>query len=202
VRVRHRFESFESGAEVLEFSGFEKAAHEGLPLDRDDGLQQANGRLGQQTEGLFRRQKQTLKVGHSGLSGLALDPEGLVAPESFDPCARGFVFDGRWKRISPEGTSFTFGLDEREVFNVERLPSDTDRALEAPICLLCSGEALPEEVVALSRVLVVVPAPEFLDRHVAILGYPGDQRLCRAEGVSELLPYQHYIRDWWPARSR
>jgi hypothetical protein len=173
---------------VLQFAALTNAPPERFPLDCDDGLQQASGRLGQQTEGLFRRQEQTLKVGHSGLSGLALDPERLVAPQRFDARARGFVLDGRWKRISPEGTSFTFGLDEREPFNVEGLARGQDCALEAPIYLLRSSEPLPEDAVAFHRVLAVVPAPEFLDRHVAILGYPVNQRLGRPEGLSELLP--------------
>jgi hypothetical protein len=54
--------------------------------------------------------------------------------------------------------------------------------------MLCSGEPLPEDAVAFRWVLAVVPAPEFLDRHVAILGYPVNQRLGRPEGLSELLP--------------
>jgi hypothetical protein len=76
--VGHRSKSFKSSAEVLQFGALTNATHEGFPIDRDDGLKQANGRLGQETEGLFRCRKQPLEFCDGGLSRLMLDPEGLV----------------------------------------------------------------------------------------------------------------------------
>jgi hypothetical protein len=63
-------------------------------------------------------------------------------------------------------------------------------------------ETLPEEAVALSRVLAGVPAPQVPDGRVGISGYPIDQGLGRAEGLGELLPDHDDIRDCWPARTR
>jgi hypothetical protein len=61
------------------------------------------------------------------------------------------------------------------------------KGVAAPHDDLCTTEhARPASMV--EPVLAVVPAPEFLDRHVAILGYPVNQRLGRPEGLSELLP--------------
>jgi hypothetical protein len=94
-----------------------------------------------------------------------------------------------------EGTSFTFGLDERNSFDLEGLPSCSNRVLEAPIYLLRFGEPLPEEAVALGRVLVIVPEPELLDRSVWIVRYPVDQHSRRPEGLSKLLPQQHDVCD-------
>ncbi len=101
-----------------------------------------------------------------------------------------------------ESVPFDLDLDESQPFRVERRPGYPDRAVEVPIRLFCFEETSPQEAVALSRVLAVVPTPERLDGSVGISGYPVNQRLGRAEGLSELLPDQHDIRDGWPARTR
>jgi hypothetical protein len=104
--------------------------------------------------------------------------------------------------VSGKGLALGLGRGERGPFDFERPPDDLDGLLQPGVRGPGLKEALPEEAVALIRVLMVVPAPEFLDRHVAILGYPVNQRLGRPEGVSELLPQEHDICDWWPARTR
>jgi hypothetical protein len=101
-----------------------------------------------------------------------------------------------------EGVPFDVDLDESQPFRVERRPGYLDRAVEVPISLFCFEETSPQEAVAVSRVLAVVPAPQVPDGSVWISGYPIDQGLGRAEGLSELLPDHDDIRDWWPARSR
>jgi hypothetical protein len=72
--LRHRSETFESSAEVLQLAAFTNATHKSVPVDRDDGLQQACGRLHQRTQDLFRGRKQTLEFGNGGLSLLTFEP--------------------------------------------------------------------------------------------------------------------------------
>jgi hypothetical protein len=74
MRVRERPHSFEASAEVLQFAAFTNASHEGVPVDSDDGLQQACGRLHQRTQDLFGGRKQTLEFGDGGLSLLTFEP--------------------------------------------------------------------------------------------------------------------------------
>ena len=186
--VGHRSKSFKSSAEVLQFAALTNATHEGFPIDRDDGLKQANGRLGQETEGLFTCRKQPLEFCDGGLSRLVLDPEGLVASDGVGPSIGSFLLDRRRETLGSEQLALGFSLLERRPFSGECLPSDPSRRCQARVRVLCFGEPLPEDAVAFVRVLAVVPAPEFLDRHVAILGYPVNQRLGRPEGLSELLP--------------
>jgi len=159
MRVRQRPKSFESSAEVLQFASFTNAPHERFSGDCDDGLQQAYGRLRQLIEGLFRGRKQTLKLGDGGLSRLTLGPEGLVAADDVIPSPVGFFRYCRRERTGGEPLALRLRLDERQPFDLEGLAGYPDRALEVAIYLLRSSEALPEEAVALSRMLVVVPAP-------------------------------------------
>jgi hypothetical protein len=104
------------------------------------------------------------------------------------PVIGSFLLDRRRETLGSEQLALGFSLLERRPFAVVRLPSDPSRRGQARVRVLCFGEPLPEDAVAFHRVLAVVPAPEFLDRHVAILGYPVNQRLGRPEGLSELLP--------------
>jgi len=173
---------------VLQFTALAKAAHEHFPVDCDNGLQHADGRLGQQTEGLLSGRKQPLEFGDGGLSGVALEPEGLVASHRFDACFGRNVFDRCWQGLGREGISLCLDLGDRTLLVVAGLPGYIDCALEVPIALLRFEKTLPEEAVALSRVLAGVPAPEFLDGSLRIFGYPVDQGLGRTEGLGELLP--------------
>ena len=109
MHIGHCSKSFEASAEVLQFAAFTNASHEGVPVDSDDGLQQAYGRLRQRIEGLFRGRKQTLQVGDGGLSGLTLDPQGLVAPHRVDACPGRVLLGRAWKRMSCESIPFSFG---------------------------------------------------------------------------------------------
>jgi len=187
---------------MLQFAALAKAADEGLPVDGYDGFQQANDRFGQQTEGLFRGRKQSLKFGDGGMSRVALDPEGLVPPPRFDGrVCRGF-FHRMWKRMGCEGTAFYVGLDERTAFDGEGLLGDLDRALEVTMGVLSFEETLPEAAVALSRVLSSVPAAQVLDGSLGIFGYPVDQGPGGTEGLGELLPHHHDVGDGWPGRTR
>ena len=136
VGVGHRFESFKSRPDVLEFAAFLDAPHERFPVNGDDGLQQANGRLDQQTDRLFRGRKQSLEFGEGRLSRVALEPEGLVAPHRFDAWLGRSVFDGGWQGMRGEGVPFDVDLDERQPFRVERRPGYLDRAVEVPSVLL------------------------------------------------------------------
>ena len=187
---------------MLQFAALAKTPHERFPVDCDNGLQQANGRSGQQTEGLFRGRKQPLELGDGGLSGVALDPEGLVAPPRVDGRVCRIFFHRMWKRMGCEGTAFYVGLDERTPFEGEGLLGDLDRALEVTMSVLSFEETLPEAAVALSRVLSSVPASQVLDGSLGIFGYPVDQGPGGSEGLGELLPHHDDVGDGWPGRTR
>lgn len=98
VRVRHHSKALESCRQVLQFASFTNATHEGFPVDTDDSLQQACGRLYERTQDLFRGRKQTLQVGDGGRSLLAFDAERLVAADGLGTCSGGFLFDRRRER--------------------------------------------------------------------------------------------------------
>lgn len=201
VRVSRCPEPFESITEMFQFSALTNAPHERVPVNGDGGFQQANGRLGQQRDGLLSGRKQPLEFGDGGLSGVALDPEGLVAPPRFDGRVCRIFFHCVWKRMGSEGTVFYFGLDERTPFDGEGLPGDLDRALEVPIGVLGFEKTLPEEAVALSSMLACVPSAQLVEGGVRILRDPVDQGPCRPEGLCELLPDQHDVGDGRPGRT-
>ncbi len=187
---------------MLQFAALAKAANEGFPVDGYDSCQHRYGHVGQLAKRLLVRWEETLEFGDGGFSLLALHTERLVVAHSFRTCSGGFFLDGRRERASGECHAFRLGLDEGRPLDVERLPGDPDCMLEPGMRGPGLKESLPEEAVALSRVLAVVPAPQVPDGRVGISGYPIDQGLGRAEGLSELLPDQHDIRDGWPARTR
>ncbi len=86
--------------------------------------------------------------------------------------------------MSCERVTLCFDLGEREPFRLECLPDYIDCALEVTMGVLHFDETLPEEAVALSRVLAGVPAPEFRDGSLGIFGYPVDQGLGQDRGLA------------------
>jgi hypothetical protein len=90
-------------------------------------------------QSLSRCPEQTLQVGDGGRSLLAFDAERLVMADGFRPGAGGFLLDGRRERASGAYLAFRLGLDEPDVPELR------------------VKESLPEESVALVRVLGVVP---------------------------------------------
>jgi len=159
VSVCHRPESFKPRAEVFQFAALADAAHQGLAVDCHDSFQHPCDHIWQLAKRLLGRREETLEFGEGRLSRVALEPEGLVAPHRFDAWLGRSAFDGGWQGMRGEGVPFDVDLDESQPFHLERFPGYADRALKASIHLLRSSEALPEEAVALSRVLAVVPAP-------------------------------------------
>ncbi len=187
---------------MLQFAALAKAANEGLPVDGYDGFQHPCGHVGQLAKRLLRRREETLELGDGGRPLLALDADRLVAADGVGANPAGFLLDGRRERASGERVVFRLGLDEGRPLDVESFTDSLNSLLELSVRGLRVKESLPEEAVALVRVLAVVPAPQVPDGSVGISGYPIDQGLGRAEGLSELLPDHDDIRDWWPARTR
>ena len=187
---------------MLKFTALANTAHEGLPVDGYDGFQHPCGHIGQLAKRLLGRREETLEFSDGSRALLAFDAERLVAADGFGPCSGSFLFDCRRERVGGECHAFRLGLDEGRPLDVERLPGDPDCMLEPGVRGPGLKESLPEEAVARVRVLAVVPAPQVPDGSVWISGYPIDQGLGCAEGLSKLLPDQDDIRDWWPARTR
>jgi hypothetical protein len=187
---------------MLQLAALAKAANEGLSVDGYDGFQHARGHAGQLAKRLLGHREETLEFSDGSRALLAFDAERLVAADGFGPCSGSFLFDCRRERVGGECLAFRLGLDEGRPLDVEGFPGSLNGSLELNVRGLRVKESLPEEAVALSWVLAVVPAPEVPDGSVGISGYPIDQGLGRAEGLSELLPDHDDIRDGWPARTR
>jgi hypothetical protein len=187
---------------MLQFAALAKAADDGLPVDGYDGFQHPCGHVGQLAKRLLVRREETLEFSDGGRSLLAFDAERLVAADGVGTCSGRFLFDCRRERASGECLTFRLGLDEGRPLDVESFTGYLNSLPELGMRGLRVKESLPEEAVAVSRVLAVVPAPQVPDGSVWISGYPIDQGLGRAEGLSELLPDHDDMRDWWPARSR
>ena len=202
MRVRHYSKALEASPQLLQFAALAKAPHEGLPVNGYDGRQHPCDHVGQLAKRLLGRREETLEVCDGGFSLLALHTERLVAADALGTCSGSFLFDRGRERPSGKCLAFRLGLDEGRPLGVERLPGDPDCMLEPGMRGPGLKESLPEEAVALSRVLAVVPTPQVPDGSVWISGYPIDQGLGRAEGLSELLPDHDDIRDGWPARTR
>jgi hypothetical protein len=173
---------------MLQLAALAKAANEGLSVDGYDGFQHARGHAGQLAKRLLGHREETLEFSDGSRALLAFDAERLVAADGFGPCSGSFLFDCRRERVGGECLAFRLGLDEGRPLDVEGFPGSLNGSLELSMPRPRIKKSLPEEAFALVRVLAVVAAPEFLDRHVAILGYPVNQRPGRPEGLSELLP--------------
>ena len=172
---------------MLQLAALQKAANEGLPVDGYDGFQDSCGHVGQLAKRLIGRREEALELGDGGRSLLAFDADCLIAVHGNSSNPVGFLLDCR-ERANGERVALGLRLNEGRPLDVERLPGDPDCMLEPGMRGPGVKESLPEEAVALSRVLAVVPAPQVPDGSVGISGHPIDQGLGRPEGLSELLP--------------
>ena len=202
VGVCHGPQPFKPRAQIFQFAALANTAHEGLPVNGYDGRQHPCDHVGQLAKRLLGRREETLEFSDGGFSLLALHTERLVAADALGTCSGSFLFDRGRERPSGKCLAFRLGLDEGRPLDVERLPGDPDCMLEPGMRGPGVKESLPEEAVALSRVLAVVPTPQVPDGSVWISGYPIDQGLGRAEGLSELLPDHDDVGDGWLGRTR
>jgi len=104
-------------------------------------------------------------------------PSDWLMADGFRPGAGGFLLDGRRERASGAYLAFRLGLDEPDVPELR------------------VKESLPEESVALVRVLGVVPAPQLFDHDLEIGGRPFHQCPRRTQGFSKLLPEEDRVCD-------
>ena len=172
---------------MLQLAVLAEAANKGLPVDSDDGFQHPGGHIGQLAKRLLVRREEMLKFGDGGRSLLAFDAERLIVADGLGTCSSGFFLDRRRERASGKRLAFRLGLDEGRPLDVERLPGDPDCMLEPGVRGPGLKESLPEEAVALVRVLGVVRAPQLFDHDREISRRPLDQRQRRTQGFGELL---------------
>jgi hypothetical protein len=115
-------------------------------------------------------------------------PSDWLMADGFRPGAGGFLLDGRRERASGAYLAFRLGLDEGRPLEFECLPGDLDCMVEPDGPGLRVKESLPEESVALVRVLGVVPAPQLFDYDLEIGGRPFLQCPRRTQGSASCCP--------------
>jgi hypothetical protein len=127
-------------------------------------------------------------------------PSDWLMADGFRPGAGGFLLDGRRERASGAYLAFRLGLDEGRPLEFECLPGDLDCMVEPDVPGRRVKESLPEESVALVRVLGVVPAPQLFDYDLEIGGRPFHQCPRRTQGFRKLLPEEDRVCDCGRAR--
>lgn len=185
---------------MFQFATLTDTPYEQFSVNRDRGFQQTNGRVSQQIEGLFGRQKQPLEFADGELFRVALDLEGLITLQSAEARFGRSVSDGRGKRMSCEGRRFGVDADQCSLLKGEGVAGRIDSGLEVTIGLRRLEKTLPEKAIALSRQLASVPVPKFIESNRGVYGYPVDQGPCWTEGVGQLTPNQYDVQRSGPPR--
>jgi hypothetical protein len=136
-----------------QFAALAEAADKGLPVDAYDGFQHSCDPAGQPAKRLLGRREETLEFSEGGFSLLALHTERLVAADALGTCSGSFLFDRGRKRPSGKCLAFRLGLDEGRPLDVQGFSGPLNSLLELSMHGPRVQESLPEEPVALVRVL-------------------------------------------------